>query len=176
VGVPTLLLLLAGSVPRALAQQCLGRPVEAGEQAIAARLDLDELSIVSAEYSGAAEAVAWSAIAGAAADELIPPGDFALALGGGSAWTSLHRAICCGEWPFSGSRSAITPPARTSSTVRCGSRPASPSEVRGGTRTTGEFFSLDERLKEAARWEGLTPAPDHGGEVSPVNHLPQRVY
>jgi hypothetical protein len=94
VGVPTLLLLLAGSVPRALAQQCLGRPVEAGEQAIAARLDLDELSIVSAEYSGAAEAVAWSAIAGAAADELIPPGDFALALGGGSAWTGLHRAIC----------------------------------------------------------------------------------
>ncbi len=94
VGLPAFVLLLAAPVPRALAQQCLGRPIEAGEQAIAARLDLDELRIVAAEYSGAARAVAWSAIAGVAADQLIPPADFDLVLGGGSAWTSLHRAVC----------------------------------------------------------------------------------
>ena len=28
-----------------------------------------------------------------------------------------------------------------------------------GTPASGEFFSLDERLKEAARLEGLTPCP-----------------
>ncbi|MGH7588324.1 MAG: hypothetical protein ACRELU_07020 [Gemmatimonadota bacterium] len=86
--------LLSGSVGEALAQQCLGRPTEAGEQAIAARLDLDEFTILSGEYSRAATAVAWSVAAGAAADELIPPGEIAFALGGEGSWTGLHRAIC----------------------------------------------------------------------------------
>lgn len=31
--------------------------------------------------------------------------------------------------------------------------------IYAGTPATGEFYSLDERLKEAARLEGLTPRP-----------------
>lgn len=31
--------------------------------------------------------------------------------------------------------------------------------IYAGTPASGEFFSLDERLKEAARLEGLTPRP-----------------
>ncbi|MGH7542645.1 MAG: hypothetical protein ACREK7_01790 [Gemmatimonadota bacterium] len=93
VGLPALLL-LAGSSVEVLAQQCLGRPTGTGEQAIAARLDLDEISILSGEFSRVGKAVAWSVMAGAAAEELIPPQDLALALGGGAAWTGLHRALC----------------------------------------------------------------------------------
>ncbi|MGH7564700.1 MAG: hypothetical protein ACREK5_09805 [Gemmatimonadota bacterium] len=89
-----LVLLLAASVPQAFAQQCLGRTIEAREQTIAVRLDLDELEILSAEYSRVAEAVALSVMAGAATDELIPPRNVALAVGGGAAWLGLHRVFC----------------------------------------------------------------------------------
>ncbi|MGH7566218.1 MAG: hypothetical protein ACREK2_05260 [Gemmatimonadota bacterium] len=87
-------MLSIGSAEVALGQQCLGRPLEPGEQAIAARIDLERLVTVSGEYSGAAEVLAWHALAGVAADELIPPGEFAPAFGGGLTWTGLHRALC----------------------------------------------------------------------------------
>lgn len=93
-GCPTLVVIFAGWVGQASAQQCLGRPTEAGEQSMAVRLDLDEFTILSGEYSRAARAVAWSVAVGAAADELIPRETFAFALGGGGSWTRLHRVIC----------------------------------------------------------------------------------
>jgi hypothetical protein len=88
------LLLIVGLANEAFGQQCLGRPLESGEQAIAARIDLDRFVTVSAEYSRVGENVAWHALAGVAADELIPPGEFETAFGGGLAWSGLHRVFC----------------------------------------------------------------------------------
>lgn len=88
------LLLIAGFADVALGQQCLGRPIDSGEQALAARIDLEKVVTLSAEYAGVSEVLAWSALAGAATDELIPPGDFVPAFGGGLAWSGLHRVAC----------------------------------------------------------------------------------
>jgi hypothetical protein len=87
-------LLIAWFMDVALGQQCLGRPLESGEQAIAARIDLDRFVTVAAEYSRVGENVGWHALAGVAADELIPPGEFEPAFGGGLAWSGLHRVFC----------------------------------------------------------------------------------
>ncbi|MGH7556512.1 MAG: hypothetical protein ACREMD_01765 [Gemmatimonadota bacterium] len=93
--VGALLLLFASlSVVEARAQQCLGRPVESGEQALAVRLELEEVSMLLGEYSGVSGSFGWSAVAGAAGRELVPPQEIRLALGGGTAWTGLHRAFC----------------------------------------------------------------------------------
>ena len=100
------LLLLICSAQVALGQQCLGRPLESGEQAIAARIDLEEVVTLSAEYARVGEDVAWSAMAGAATNELIPPDEFVAAVGGGVAWTGLHRAAC----PAVSFRSSRRPP------------------------------------------------------------------
>lgn len=78
----------------AYAQQCLGRPIDPGEQATAARVDLDRFSSLTAEYSGVTDQFAWRGFAGGAADELVPPGDFSPVFGGGVALTGIHRAVC----------------------------------------------------------------------------------
>lgn len=93
-GLALTLLLLVGSAQVAYGQQCLGRPLESGEETIAARIDLDKFVTVSAEYSRVGENVGWHALGGVAADELIPPGEFEPAFGGGLAWSGLHRVFC----------------------------------------------------------------------------------
>lgn len=49
---------------------------------------------LSAEYARVGEDLAWSAMAGVATNELIPPDEFEPAIGGGAAWTGFHRAAC----------------------------------------------------------------------------------
>lgn len=85
------------------AQQCLGRPIEAGEHAVAVRVDRDRFGFLAGEYSGASTRLAWSGFVGGAAEELVPPGDFAPVLGAGVAYTGLDRAACpaVSAWTFS---------------------------------------------------------------------------
>ena len=112
-GIVLTLLLLASPAQVAFSQQCLGRPLESGGHAIAARIDLEKLGTVSAEYSGVAEDLAWHGLAGVAADELIPPGEFGPAFGGGMAWTGLHRAFC----PAASFQTSKRPPADDRRTI-----------------------------------------------------------
>lgn len=87
----------------ARSQQCLGRPIEAGEHTAAVRVDLDRSAFLAGEYSGVSDRLAWSAFAGGATEELVPPGDFAPVFGAGVAYTGGHRAICpaLSGWTFS---------------------------------------------------------------------------
>lgn len=77
----------------ATAQPCLGRPVDSGEHAVGARIDMDRAIVLAGEYSGASGRLAWSGFVGGAAEGHSTQG-FVPAFGAGMAYTGIHRAIC----------------------------------------------------------------------------------
>lgn len=93
------LLVLAGALfpDPALAQPCLGLPVDAGQHDAGALIETETgYTLIAARYAGSSRAFSWRAHAGGVSRDFPGsfPDDFGPAAGAGLAWVGASRAVC----------------------------------------------------------------------------------
>ncbi|HJR53599.1 MAG TPA: hypothetical protein VJ982_07770 [Gemmatimonadota bacterium] len=96
-GFPSAFLAAVLAAAPAVAQPCVGLPVEAGEQAVGATIETETgYTLLAGSYAGSSRALAWRAHAGAVTEEFPGsfPGEFGPAAGAGLAWVGASRAFC----------------------------------------------------------------------------------